>query len=115
MQTNKDLLIRANEAVAAGRYEEFLSYCDEESIWTFVGDEILEGKDLIRSYMEKTYIEPPVFDVDELIAEGDYVTAVGKITLTDAHKNRTVYDYCDVWQVKQGKLFALKAFVIERT
>ncbi|KGE12680.1 nuclear transport factor 2 family protein [Sphingobacterium deserti] len=113
MQTNKDILIRANEAVAAGRYEEFLSYCDDDSVWTFVGDEVLEGKVAIRSYMEKTYIEPPIFDVEQLVGEGDYVTAVGKITLTDAHKKSTVYDYCDIWRVKEGKLFTLKAFVIE--
>lgn len=114
MQTNKEILIRANEAVAAGHYEEFLSYCDEQSVWTFVGDEVLEGKEAIRSYMEKTYIEPPVFDVEQLIAESDSVTAVGKITLTDAHKKSTVYEYCDIWQVKQGKLFTLKAFAIEK-
>ena len=114
MQTNKDILIRADEAIAAGRYEEFLSYCDEQSVWTFVGDEVLDGRAAIRSYMEKTYIQPPVFDVEQLIEEGNYVTAVGKISLTDTDKNTTVYDYCDVWQLRQGKLFTLKAFVVEK-
>ncbi|WP_316812591.1 hypothetical protein [Pedobacter heparinus] len=41
-----------------------------------------------------------------------FVIAVGKISLKDEHGTSTKYDYCDVWQLKGGKLHELKAYVI---
>jgi uncharacterized protein len=35
--------------------------------------------------MATAYIEPPIFTVANLIAEGDYVTVPGEITLKDTN------------------------------
>jgi ketosteroid isomerase-like protein len=113
IENNKEILTRANEAVSRGDYETFLSYCTEDTHWTFVGDETLEGKEAVRQYMAKVYLEPPVFDVDTLIGEGDFVTVVGKISLKDKDGKTSHYSYCDVWRFRDGKLAELKAFVIE--
>jgi predicted ester cyclase len=48
-----------------------------------VADETLQGKEAVRQYMAKAYVEPPKFKVDNLISEGDFVTAVGNISLKD--------------------------------
>jgi ketosteroid isomerase-like protein len=51
--------------------------------------------------------------VENLIAEGDFVTAVGKISMKDATGKMIHYDYCDVWRFQDGEMAELKAFVIE--
>ncbi len=48
-----------------------------------------------------------------LIAEGDFVTAIGKIILKDDYGKTTQHTYCDVWRFNNGKIVELMAFVIE--
>ncbi|ALR29545.1 ketosteroid isomerase [Chryseobacterium sp. IHB B 17019] len=110
--SNKEILEKANAAVSKGNYEEFLSFCTDDTVWTFIGEQTLTGKEEVRKYMEKAYAEPPKFDVENLIADGDFVTAVGKISMKDEHSKMITYDYCDVWKFKDGKMWELKAFVI---
>ncbi|TRW23807.1 nuclear transport factor 2 family protein [Flavobacterium zepuense] len=110
---NKTILEKANAAVTQGNNEEFLSYCNDDTTWIFVGDQTLKGKEAVRQYMVKAYIEPPKFMVENLIAEGDFVTAIGKISMKDESGNTVDYSYCDVWRFKDGKMAELKAFVIE--
>lgn len=110
---NKITLEKANAAITKGDYEGFLSFCTENTEWTFVGDQVLKGKEAVRQYMKDTYVEPPKFVVEHLIAEGDFVSAVGRISLKDSKGKTTDYFYCDVWRFKDGKMDALKAFVIE--
>lgn len=111
--SNKSILEKANCAVTQGDNEGFLSYCTDDTIWTFVGEQTLKGKEAVRQYMKKAYIEPPKFMVENLIAEGDFVSAIGKISMKDESGNTVNYSYCDVWRFKDGKMAELKAFVIE--
>jgi len=110
---NKNILLKANEAVTAGNNDDFLLFCTDDVQWEFVGDRIIKGKDAVRQYMNETYIEPPVFKVENLIEEGEYVTAIGKISLKGMNGTTTNYSYCDIWRLSNGKLSELKAFVIE--
>lgn len=113
IENNKEILKKANAAITNGDYEGFLSFCTDNMIWTFIGDETLRGKEAVRQYMAKTYVEPPKFKVDNLIGDGDFVTAVGEISLKDKDGKMTHYLYCDVWQFNEGKMAELKAFVIK--
>ena len=110
---NKAILEKANTAVIAGDNEAFLAFCTDDTEWTFVGDKTLRGKDAVRKYMATTYVEPPKFMVENLIAEGDFVTAIGKISMKDENGKTVDYSYCDVWHFRDGKMAELKAFVIE--
>jgi ketosteroid isomerase-like protein len=112
-EKNKAILNQANAAVVRGDHEGFLSHCTEDVEWTFVGDTVLKGKEAVRQYMKATYIEPPRFRVDHLIAEGDFVAALGEIDLKDATGKVVRFAYCDVWRIRDDKLAELKAFVIE--
>ncbi len=112
-EKNKAILETANAAVAEGNYERFLSFCADDTEWTFVGDRTLQGKEGVRQYMAATYIEPPKFTVDNLIAEGDFVTAIGDITLKDEDGEVVHHSYCDVWRFRGGKIVELRAFVIK--
>jgi uncharacterized protein (TIGR02246 family) len=112
-EKNKTILEQANAAVANGDHEGFLSHCTDDVEWTFVGDQTLKGKAAVRQYMKQTYIEPPRFVVTHLIAEGDFVTALGDITLKGDDGKEVTYAYCDVWRLRDNKLAELRAFVVE--
>ncbi|GAB3341196.1 hypothetical protein GCM10027299_55230 [Larkinella ripae] len=113
METNKTILEKANAAVTAGDNEGFLAYCTEDTDWVFVGERTLHGKEAVRQWMTVAYAEPPKFMVDHLIAEGDFVTAIGKISTKDETGETIHSEYCDVWRFRDGKMAELKAFVIK--
>jgi uncharacterized protein (TIGR02246 family) len=114
LRTNKEILEKANAAIAEGDFEGFLTLCTEDTVWTFEGDGTLRGKAAVRQWMATTYQEPPKFRVNRMIAEGDFVVALGEITLKDEEEGKTVeHAYCDVWRFREGKMAELHAFVIE--
>ncbi|NJL23526.1 MAG: nuclear transport factor 2 family protein [Leptolyngbyaceae cyanobacterium SM1_3_5] len=112
-ENNKATLEAANAAIAEGNYEGFVSFCADDTKWTFVGDKTLNGKEAIRQWMATTYIEPPTFRVAHFIAEGDFVTALGNITIKDEDGKAAHYSYCDMWRFRGNKIVELKAFVIK--
>lgn len=112
-EKNKAILEEANAAVAAGNYEEFLRFCADDTEWTFVGEQTLKGKEAVRRYMAATYLEPPKFTTDNTIAEGDFLTVLGDITLNDEDGKPIRHSYCDVWRFRASKIVELKAFVIK--
>ena len=109
---NKATLEKANAAIARGDNEGFLSFCTDDTQWTYVGDKILKGKDAVRRYLDAAK-EPPRFTVTDLIAEGDFVTALGEITTKDQAGKVVQQSYCDVWRFRGGKMAELRAFVIK--
>ncbi|MDC8104755.1 nuclear transport factor 2 family protein [Chryseobacterium sp. PTM-20240506] len=111
---NKTVLEKANLAIAKGDYEGFLSYCTDDTQWTFVGEQVLKGKEEVRKYMAVAYTEPPEFKVEKLVAENDYVVAIGRISMKNKEGKIVDYSYCDVWRFRDGKMAELKAFVIEK-
>ena len=112
-ESNKAILEQANAAVIRGDHEGFLAHCTDDVEWVFVGDRTLKGKEAVRRYMNTTYIEPPKFVVADLIAERDFVTAIGTIDITDGTGKTAHSAYCDVWRIRDGKLAELRAFVVE--
>lgn len=112
-EKNKAILEKGNAAIARGDNEGFLRFCADDTEWTFVGDQTLRGKEAVRQYLAKAYIEPPKFTVENLIAEGDFLTAVGEITLKEEDGKETDYSYCDVWRFRVDKIVELKGFVIK--
>jgi ketosteroid isomerase-like protein len=109
---NKAILEEANAAIAQGNYEGFLSFCADDTEWTFVGDRTLKGKAAVRQWMATEYVEPPLNIVANLIAEGDFVTALGDITIKDEDGKAAHYSYCDIWRFRGDKMVELRAFVI---
>ena len=112
-EDNKAILEAANAAIAEGDYEGFLSFCTDDTKWIFLGDKILNGKAAVRQWMATEYVEPPLNIVANLIAEGDFVTAVGDLTIKGKDGKAAHYSYCDVWRFRGGKMVELRAFVIK--
>ena len=75
-KTHKEILTKANEAIARGDFEGFLLHCTDETVWNFLGDKTLRGKEAVRRWMAETYKEPPKFKVQQLIGEGEYLAAL---------------------------------------
>lgn len=48
-EKNKATLEKANAAIAEGDHEGFLSFCTDDTEWTFVGDKTLKGKELFAN------------------------------------------------------------------
>ncbi|MDR6990722.1 nuclear transport factor 2 family protein [Luteimonas sp. 3794] len=109
---HKSALRQANAAISRGDIEGFLAYCTDDIQWTTVGVSTLDGKDAVRAWMADAYAQPPVFTVDHLIAEEDFVIALGGITATAADGSQTRHAYSDVWRFHDGKMAELRAFVI---
>ncbi|SMP15391.1 nuclear transport factor 2 family protein [Flavobacterium hercynium] len=111
---NTTTLINANEHVKKGDYEAYLSYLTEDTKWVFIGERTLLGKEAVRQYIKEFYLAPPIFDMEQAIEEGDFVTATGNISLKNKNGEYDHYTYCDIWRFDNGKLAELKAFVIEK-
>ena len=112
-EKNKTVLKNANAEIAKGNIEGFLSFCADDIAWTTVGENTLKGKEAVRQWMAKAYVEPPKFTVTSLIAEGDVVAALGDIAVKDKDEKLTQSAYCDVWHFRDGKMVELRAFVIK--
>jgi uncharacterized protein len=111
-KTHKEILSTANEAIARGDFEGFLLHCTDETVWNFLGEKTLKGKEAVRRWMAETYKEPPRFKVRQLIAEGEYLAALGEIILKDENGKDTDFSYCDVWRFENGRMAELNAFVV---
>jgi uncharacterized protein len=112
-EKHKSILLEGNAAIANGNNERFLSLCSDNTEWTFVGDKVLKGKEAVRQWMAKEYLVPPKVTVEHLIADGDFLTAVGEVTVKDENGKDILYAYCDVWRFRNDKIVELKAFVIK--
>jgi len=112
-EKNKEIVEKVNAAFAEGSAEGFLSLCAEDVEWTMVGDKTVKGKDAIRKRMASMDMEPPKFTVDNLIAEGEFVTAHGNMTMKDKDGKTVPYSYCDIYRFRDEKIVELSAFIIK--
>jgi hypothetical protein len=51
--------------------------------------------------------------VENLIAEDEFVIAIGEISMKDESGESSTYLYCDVWRFRDCKMAGLKAFVMK--
>jgi ketosteroid isomerase-like protein len=112
---NKEIIRKVNAIFAEGKFEGFLSFCDEEVEWTIVGDKVVKGREAIRQLMQsmaEESSEPPrFFDVDVVIGEGDFVVSLGDMTMKDKDGRNVPYSYCDIYRFRGEKIAELRTFV----
>jgi uncharacterized protein len=110
---NKAIVEKVNAAFAANNTEGFLSHCARDVVWTMVGEGPVKGVDAIRDWMASMSSgEAPKFSVDHIVAEGDYVTCFGDMTMKDKDGSKAPYGYCDVYRFRDGKIAELRSYVI---
>jgi uncharacterized protein len=110
--TNKEIVEKVDAAFAEGRIEGFLSFCADDVEWTIVGEKTTKGKDAIRRWLASMPSEPPKFTVTNVIAEGDFVTAHGDMTMKDKDGKEAPYAYCDIYRFRDGRIVELRSFVV---
>jgi ketosteroid isomerase-like protein len=112
--TNREIVEKANQAFSKGDYEECLSYCTEDTKWTYVGDRTLDGKDKIREYLSAAY-EGSTFRIERYVEEGEDLVAIGWIKLMGNDGKITTSPVCDVWKFRNGKMAQLiRSFASEK-
>src|SRR5262249_33335200 len=109
---NKKIVEKVNASFAEGSTEGFLSFCADEVTWTIVGKSSVKGKDAIREWLASIDMEPPKFTVDNIIAEGNFVTAYGDMTMKEKDGKTVPYAYCDIYHFRDGKIVELNSFLI---
>jgi ketosteroid isomerase-like protein len=103
--TNKAIVAKVNAAFVEGSTEGFLSFCADDVAWTMVGDTTVQGKDAIRQWIASMgHTEPPTLTVHNVIAEGDFVTAYGDMTMQHKDGKIVPYAYCDIHRFRGDKI-----------
>src|SRR5262245_66640416 len=100
MANNKAIVEKVNAAFAQNNLDGFLTHCADDVVFTMVGDTSLKGKEAIRKWMASMPAEPPKFTVQNVIAEGDYATAIGDMTMKEKDGATVRYSYCDVYRFR---------------
>jgi uncharacterized protein (TIGR02246 family) len=110
---HKEIVEQVNAAFAQNNPEGFLSFCADDVEFTMIGDKTVKGKDAVRKWMASMESEPPKITVDRVIAEGDFVTAHGNMTMKDKDGKTVPYAYCDIYTFRGDKIIELRAFVVK--
>jgi ketosteroid isomerase-like protein len=110
--SKKEIIRQVDEAFKRNDVEGFLAFCDDDFVWTMVGSDPVKGKDATRKWMASGPPEPPKFTVNTVVAEGDFVTSIGDMTMNESGVV-VPYAYCDVWRFRGDKIVELRAFVIK--
>jgi ketosteroid isomerase-like protein len=111
--SNKQIVEKVNAAFAQGNVEGFLSQCADDVEWTMVGEKPIKGKDAIRKWMTSMGPEVPKFTVTNLLADGDFATCYGDMTMRDKDGKVIPYSYCDIYRFRNRKVAELRAFVMK--
>jgi ketosteroid isomerase-like protein len=110
--SHKRTIEEANDAFAKNDIDAFLALCADDIVWTMVGDKTVTGKEAIRQWMASMPSEAPIFTVDQIIGDGDFVTAFGTMTMADQEGKPTPYDYCDVYRFRGDQIAEMRSFVM---
>ena len=78
-----------------------------------VGKKTTKGKNAIREWLASMDTESPKFTVDNIIAEGDFVTAYGDMTMKAEDDKTVPYAYCDIYRFRDGKITELNSFLVK--
>lgn len=111
--TNKEIVEKVNASFAEGAMEGFLSHCADDVVWTIIGEKTVKGTNAIREWMASMDMEPPKFTVNNIVAEGDFATAYGDMTMKEKDGKTVPYSYCDIYHFRDGKIVELNSFVIK--
>jgi ketosteroid isomerase-like protein len=112
-ETPKATLEKMNAAILKLDFDGALAFCTDDTAWTFEGDQVLKGKQAVRQWMLENYKEPPSFTLQRTVAEGDFLVALGEITVPDEHGRAVLHHYSDVWLLRDGLFAELHAFVMK--
>lgn len=86
--TNRETLEKANKAFCNGDYEELLTYCTEDTKWTYIGDCTLDGKENVHEFLLSAYADT-TFGIEKYVEDGDTIITIGRIKLMNKNGKLT--------------------------
>lgn len=111
---NERIVLEINASFEREDLETFLNYCDENIVWTIIGDATKTGKESIREWMAAgSGCEPPVIGVERMISTDDTVVCHGEMTMKAKDGEPERYSYCDIYTFSNGLVTELKTFVVK--
>jgi ketosteroid isomerase-like protein len=116
-QEHKDIVKKVDEAFTTNSLEDFYAHCTDDIEWTMAGEGTHKGIDNIRQMMQKATEDcgasfPKIF-VTKMIADGDSVASYGTMSMKNKDGNDDHFDYCDIYDFRDGKIAKLISFVIK--
>lgn len=111
---NKEIVEKVNASFERGDTEGFLAFCADDIEWTMVGEKNTSGKESIREWMKQMEgFEPPMFTVNSLIADADFVACSGDMTMKEKDGSTGEYGYCDIYRFSGDKIQELTSYVVK--
>jgi ketosteroid isomerase-like protein len=107
---NQDIFLTANNALAEGNYDEFITYCTEDIKWENVGKSTFNGKVELLRCIRSAY-DGITFTTENSIKENDLIVELGQLVI-DKNGESKKSSYCDVWRFKDGYICEVTSFVI---
>jgi uncharacterized protein len=116
MANTTEIVKKINEAFLKGDTDGFLSHCDENVVWTMVGDTQKTGVKNIKEWMgQMEGNEPPKFKVKRIIADDTSAACYGDMTMKNQNGEPVDYAYCDLYVFKGDKVTEMTSYVIATT
>ncbi len=110
----REIVKKVNTAFLENAPEDFLAFCSDDFVWTMVGEKTYNGKAAVRDFMSHCEgAEPPVFTVDQMIAEGDSVICYGDMKMKGEDGKESDYSYCDAYRFAGEQIVELKSFIVK--
>ncbi len=111
-ENHKAIIQEVNMAFTENNLEGFLAHCADNVEWTMVGAMTTKGKDGIRQQMTDMNSEPPKIITNNVIAEGEFATAYGDMTMKEDGKTVSYY-FCDIYRFQDDKIVELKTLMVK--
>jgi ketosteroid isomerase-like protein len=110
----KEIIEKINASFTEGNTEGFLEYCNDDLKWSIAGDQTVEGKEAVRTFMgQMEGCEPPVFTVDALVTDDQHAVLHGDMTMKDKEGKTSSYRYCDFYRFENDKVAELTSYIVE--
>lgn len=108
-----EIVEKINDSFIKGDTDAFLAFCDENVVWTMVGDTVKTGVKNINEWMSQMEgHEPPSFSVKKIIADDTSAACYGEMTMKNDRGDTVDYSYCDIYTFSSGKVTELTSYVI---
>lgn len=114
-----DIVRKVDEAFSTNSMEDFYALCADDIEWKMAGEDTHTGLDNIRKMMQTATEDhgasfPKIF-VTKMIADSDSVASYGTMTMKNKDGNDDHFDYCDVYNFRDGKIAKLHSFVVKKS
>ncbi len=108
---------RICEEFSMGNFEFSFIFLSEDIKWNIVGDKVLNGKDSVIDFCNKTaeYFNQckTEFSIKDIIIDQDFVVINGTAVFTDSKNKFTHISSCDVYRFNDGMLAEITSYCIE--